>query len=270
MMTGTGCVLLAMVGLLIWPWCLIRLAARRPAWLAPLSPTLDGRRTSPRPGLSRLIAAWSLVLTASLLPTASGWTAADLDAGLIWLMFLAGVGWLVDGRRSLDHRAAAGALLSGVGVVLPAVLRAASLNLSDLVIAQQGGAGNWFLVREPFLLLAGLGYLVRAAAIWQADDDAAPDNRGLWSTWLGLGRPLVTAHLFAVLFLGGWWAFVPFMDGLPWFNTILKTLVSFGLLLAVRRWRWVSPALLRGWLPVATILAALGSLAWLVIGGGVR
>ncbi len=147
-------------------------------------------------------------------------------------------------------------------------MRVASLNLVDLAMAQQGGSGNWFLVREPFLGVSGLLALTTMAAVWQADDTPSPPS-AVWSVSLALARPLVAAHVFSVLYLGGWWAVAPFLDGWPWLNSILKTLVVFALLLWLRQRGWIASAWLASWLPLVAVLAALGSLAWLVLGGGV-
>ena len=268
-MTWLWCSLLAAAGLILVPWGMHGLASRRPRWSAPVTASFPGWRTAHR-GMS-VVAAWGLLaLAAVVLPLSSGWVGADLDAGLLWFAVLAGASWLAHGGARLGGRAVAGVALAGLGVVLPVVLRVASLNVSDMVVAQQGGAGNWFLVREPFLLLSALGYLFLAAAVWNALRASRGASNDAWSWCLDLAQPLVAAHLFAVLYLGGWWAFVPFADGLPWLNTGLKAAVALAAILALSRRPGVDVAALRGGWPAVTLLVALGSLAWLVIGGAVR
>ncbi len=277
-MTGTVAMaavwtLAVAAGLLAWPWLLALLAARRPGWLpAPLTPSAGQLRQAWRGGAPAdplSLAAWcALVLLAALLPTSSGWVAADLDAGLLWVLTLAVICWLAPGRTRLTPATAAGAVITLAAACLPVVLRAATLNLTDLVVAQQGGAHNWFLVREPFLLLSGGCFLVTVAALWS--DQPAAGRADPWSQALAWGRPLVAAHVFGVLFLGGWWAFVPFLDGLPWLNSLLKALVALAILAWLRRRRWVTPALLLGWLPPVALLVCLASLAWLILGGAIR
>ncbi|MEZ4386251.1 MAG: hypothetical protein R3D98_01485 [Candidatus Krumholzibacteriia bacterium] len=264
------------VGLLAWPWLLARLAGRRPqladrlaGGVLPTGAELTAIwRGGPAVAWPTLVAWAALVLLAGVLPVASGWTVADLDAGALWVLVLALVIWLAVGRRGVSAAAAAGAMLTLTASLVPVVLRVASLNLTDMVVAQQGGAGNWFLVREPLLMLGGLGFLLAAASLAAAGQ--APAAADPWSVALRWGTPLVAAHLFAVLFLGGWWAVAPVADGLPWLNTALKTLVGLLVINGLRARRWVTPSLLVGWLPPAALAVSLASLAWLLLGGAVR
>jgi NADH:ubiquinone oxidoreductase subunit H len=262
--------LLVAAGLLAWPWLLAAVADRWAPWLPrPARAVLRDawRDGAPVPG--GVLVGWgALVLLAALLPAASGAVAADLDAGLLWVLVLGTVGWLAQPTPRPSPRAVAAVVVTLTAAVLPVVLRAATINLSDLVVAQQGGAGNWFLVREPFLLLSAGCFLVTVAALWADDSPAiAPDP---WSQVLAWGRPLVAAQLFALLYLGGWWAFVPFLDGAPWLNTALKTLAVLGGLSWLRRRAWVTGGLLDGWLPAVALLISLASLAWMIVGGAVR
>jgi NADH:ubiquinone oxidoreductase subunit H len=261
--------------LLAWPWWLAWLAARRPGWLGDVAVPgrfalrqswLDGGRPT-----ARDLVAWiALVTLAAILPAAPTWLAADLDAGMLWSLALALLMARVGCAHRLADAPAAGATLALLGAVVPVAVRVASLSFSDAVIAQQGGAGNWFLIREPFCVLAGAVFLATSAAVWQTSD--APDAGSSLTVAVDLGGPLVAAHAFSVLYLGGWWAFVPFLDGVPWLNTVLKTLVVFALLVWLRSssWRWVQPAALARVLPLGGLTAALGSVLWLVLHGGVR
>lgn len=268
--TAVAWTLAAVLLLVAWPWLL---TVRPGRWTVPLpGPTRDDLRSAWRSGApvraGTLVAWWALALTASLLPAASGSLAADLDAGLLWVMVLGLVGWLSGPSPSLPRSTVAGAVITLTTATLPVVMRAATLNLSDLVVAQQGGAGNWFIVREPFLLLSAGICLVSLAALWTDPDRAELSDP--WSLVLVWGRPLVAAHLVAVLYLGGWWAFVPFLDGVPWLNTAIKTLAVLAGLSWLRTRCWVTPRLLTGWLPALTLAVSLASLAWLIVGGAVR
>lgn len=273
LLTAAAWTLLVAAGLLAWPWLLMIVADRWPrrvSWLPrPARADLRDAWRAGAPVRGGVLVAWgALVLLAALLPTAGGAVAADLDAGLLWVLVLAMVGWLAQPTSRVSPGTAAAAVVALVAAVLPVVLRAATINLSDLVVAQQGGAGNWFMVREPFLLLSAACFLVTVAALWADDGPAvAPDP---WSQVLAWGRPLVAAQLFALLFLGGWWAFVPFLDGAPWLNTALKTLAALAALAWLRRRSWVAPGLLLGLLPAVALLISLASLAWLIVGGAVR
>lgn len=80
----------------------------------------------------------------------------------------------------------------------------------------------------------------------------------------------MAAIALGVLFLGGWWSFVPFLDGAPWLNTLLKGVVVYAGLLWLRSHpRWLARRVVRR-LPVVALATALGSLLWMVWSGGVR
>jgi NADH:ubiquinone oxidoreductase subunit H len=84
------------------------------------------------------------------------------------------------------------------------------------------------------------------------------------------GLPLVLAHLFTVVFLGGWWAFVSWLDGLTWLQTILKNLLVVGFMVWLRRrpaWRDSGSVAWR--LPAAALIACLGAVAWVVLSGAI-
>ncbi|MBD3221673.1 hypothetical protein GF314_10565 [bacterium] len=264
---------LLMAALLLgWPWLLALAAGRRPAWFRSLEP--PGRHELAR-AWDRLdrprwreVGGWSALVTlAGILPVAPGGVAADLDAGLLWAAVLAVAIWCACPAPPVDGARLGAAALALVGASVPVVVRVASLDLTDVVVAQQGGAGNWFLIREPFLVVSALVFLVTTAAVWSR---TTPRSAGtLLATTVRLGLPLVAAGGFAILFLGGWWAFVPFLDGAPWLNSLVKTLVVYGVLLWLRG-RTTRADLALRWMPLVGVVAALGSLAWLVIGGGAR
>ena len=265
---------IAALALLAWPWLLAVLARRGPARFAgvPLV-TLDALRTAVRlggrPGVVTLAAWTGRVAAAAILPLGSTWCAADLDAGLLWLVALA-LGSLAVAADGATAAAASGVVTFGLCLV-PPILRAATLQLGDLAIAQQGGVGNWFLVRDPFLLGTGVVYLVAAAALWPPAPvrPAGPD--GLLQVALRAGLPLVLAHLFVIAYLGGWWAFVPALDHAGWLHTIAKTLAVVMVLVALRRRAaWSAPRQLERRLPLLAMASCLGSALWFVASGAAR
>lgn len=273
----------AAAALLAWPCVPGWLARRRPGWVAPWAPPpaaiVAAWRRLASPGPSVLVAWTALVVVLAVVPWGGRLMAADLDAGLLWVLALAILGWAVVAGRgpgaagavgASRAAGAAGAVFALVGAVAPVVMRAATLNLADIAVAQQGGAGNWFLVREPFLLGAGIVYLLTVACAWSPAADRADGEVDPWRLALAWGWPLAASLLFSVVYLGGWWAFVPTLDGWPWLNTALKALAVLGVLLSLARRPVLSTHLLRGFLPLVALLMAAGSLAWLVIGGGVR
>lgn len=287
-----------MTGLVLaaWPWLLAWLKTRRPGWLAGhdlpdlaglgavLQGAFDHSGARDRRGMGRLLGpyrigpsallVWSaLVVAAALLPAGNGWQAADLDAGLLWIVVLAvAAAAVLQDRAPGASTAAAGGLMTLFLCLAPLVMQTASLHLGDLAVAQQGGAGNWFLVRDPFLLLSGAVYLLAAAALWPAPmaGRGASGLDGLFLTSAGICLPLVLAHLFTVAYLGGWWAFVPALDGLTWLQTALKNIAVLALLLWLRgRPAWCAPGHLVWRLPLAALATCLGAVAWLVLSGAV-
>ncbi len=273
-----GMPLLALVwgvaaGLLLlgWPRLLGVLAVRRASWLAtvglaaPAAAPQVVPEAAAEPAASNTIAAWFvMVLAASLLPIGNGWQAASLDAGLLWVVVLALVGVAVLPCRA--NPAVAGGVVTLTLCLAPLVVRTGSLHLGDLGIAQHGGLGNWYLVRDPFLLALATVALMAGAALW-------PDPAARPATWpgasLAAGLPLVLAHLLATAFLGAWWSFVPALDGLSWLNTAVKVvavLLAMGWL-RTRRPRWCAPALLVWRLPLVALLCCVGAVLWLVLSG---
>jgi hypothetical protein len=281
--------------LLAWPWILAWFKMRRPRVLVgieapdiadledllhgPGLPNAHGRRYAMIGNLrgGTLLMWIALAATASLIPMGNGWLAADLDAGLLWvamLAFAATAGLHMSDPRSTI--AAAGGLLTIFLCVTPLAMHTAGLHLGDLAMAQQGGAGNWFLVRDPFLLISGIVYLLAVAALWPAWRPPLTDRRGT----VGLdgmlmisacaGLPLVLAHLFTVAYLGGWWSFMPALDGLSWAQTILKNMVVWAAVLWLRRHpAWCSSGNLVWRLPLAAMISSLGAVFWLVLSGAV-
>ncbi len=222
----------------------------------------------------------ALLLALAPLPASAHLVGADLDAGLACvlaagLLALAGA-WLDDPQEvtaRLPVVAIGGLALALAGV--PIVARVSSLNLSDIVIAQQGGLGNWFLWRDPFLLLVTAGYVATAACL-------VPDLgalRGVTDAAGPAAWTLVTSVLGACLFLGGWWGVVPQLD-VPQLG--VAPIVHLGckvfVLAAAQIW-------LRGRLPqpprgtrseppvrlllLATLAGAVGSTLWMVLSGEV-
>ncbi len=115
-------------------------------------------RLAPVPTLGGWLRLVAVLLALASLPVSARLVAADLDAGLACVLaagLLALVAASLDEPRRVVKRlpvVAVGGLTLGVAAG-PVVARVASLNLSDIVIAQQGGLGNWFLWRDPFLLV---------------------------------------------------------------------------------------------------------------------
>ncbi len=260
------------LGLLAWPWLLAWLQRRRPEWLTGVQvvdlPALRAGLDRPGSVRSGTLVAWlGLVTVAAVMPAARGLLGADLDAGLLWVITLAVLA--VSGSAGLVPRWTASGLMTLTLCILPIVVRSASLNLADVAIAQQGGAGNWFLIRDPFILMAALVYLLAAAALWPRPSTTdAPGAQLVLDAAVRAGLPLVLAHLFTVVFLGGWWAFAPFLDGAALVNTGLKTLAVMVVLVALRRRSdWTDSEHLIWLLPLAALICAVGGAIWMTLTG---
>ena len=272
-LTPLSWTMLATLVLLAWPRALARLSVVRPGWLAG-TPVPDHVRLAAADleGLAgRPLAAAGLVAmgaAAGLLPFGRHLHGADLDAGLLWfaLLLLLASPWAGHGRR----RAAAGLVLTLGLVAAPVVMRTASLNLADIVIAQQGGLGSWYLLRDPMLSLCGVVYLLAMAAAWPPMPRS--EHAGLdyvLRAAVAAGQPLLLAVLFAVLFLGGWWAFMPYFDAVPVMPMVGKTVVTLAVTVVLRR-RLPATAdarRLRRLLPTAALAAGSAAVLWMVMSG---
>lgn len=231
-------------------------------------------RLAPRPSVGGWLRLVAVLLALAPLPLSARWVAADLDAGLACVL-AAGLLALIaaaldDPRRVVDRLPviAVGGLALGAATV-PVIARVATLNLSDVVIAQQGGLGNWFVLRDPFLAVVTASYVATAACLRPpaAFDDTDPAGPAAWT--------LISSGLGACVFLGGWWALVPRLDAAPVVHLALKVLA---LSLAQT---WLRSRLPRPDDPTAgeppvrlllltTLAAVAGSLIWLVLSGEVR
>jgi hypothetical protein len=268
----------ALLLLAVWPeveTTAARVAQRRHGGGA--GPALAVRlagRLAPAPTLGGWLRLGAVLLTLAPLPISARLVAADLDAGLAVVLaagFLALAAAALDDPRRVVERLpvlAVGGLTLGVGAV-PVVARVAGLNLSDIVIAQQGGYGNWFAWRDPFLLIVAGSWVATAACLRPPAvvGDLDPAGPAAWT--------LVSSALGACLFLGGWWGFVPWLDGVPVVNFVAKILT---LCLAQAWLRGRSPRPddpTAGPPPVrllllTTLAGVAGSLGWLVFSGEVR
>jgi NADH-quinone oxidoreductase subunit H len=210
---------------------------------------------APMLALAPALAAWAVV------PFAGGLVLADIDAGLLYVLAMTSVGVygiLLAGWASNSKYAFLGCLRSAaqivsyeiaMGFALVGVLMAAnSLNLSQIVAGQEGGAAQWyawplfplFLVylisgvaetnRHPFDVAEGESEIVAGFHV---------EYSGITFALFFLAEymnMILVAALTTTMFLGGWlspwpalndatmpgWLPVfggraPFGDGLPWF-----------------------------------------------------
>jgi len=203
------------------------------------------------------LAAWAVY------PFDAGLVLADIDAGLLYILALTSLGVygvIIAGWASNSKYAFLGAMRSGaqivayeiaMGFALVGVLVAAgSLNLGNIVSAQEGGVVNWFWL--PLLPLFGVYLISGVAETNRAPFDVAEGESeivaGFHVEYSGMtfavfflaeyANMILISALTALMFWGGWlspfpqdWVDGKFLldDGFHWL--LLKTFVfMFGFL----------------------------------------
>ena len=202
------------------------------------------------------LAAWSII------PFAEGWSLANINAGLLFLLAMTSLGVygvIIAGWASNSKYAFIGALRSAAQVVsyeiamgfcLVGVLMAAgSMNLSDIVNAQKGGLLHWYWL--PLLPLFVVYWISCVAETNRAPFDVAEGESeivaGFHVEYAGMtfaifflaeyANMILLATVAALMFMGGWlspFEGIPFIqDKLMWVPGIvwLGLKVSFFLFL---------------------------------------
>jgi NADH-quinone oxidoreductase subunit H len=202
---------------------------------------------APMLALAPALAAWAV------LPFADGIVLADVNAGLLYLVAMTSIGVygiILAGWASNSKYAFLGCLRSAaqivsyeiaMGFALVGVLMAASsLNLSDIVRGQEGGAAYWYIWplfplfvvylvsgiaetnRHPFDVAEGESEIV---AGFHVEYSGVTFALFFLAEYMNM---ILVAALASTMFLGGWlspWprlndvgiaGFHPFGDGIPW------------------------------------------------------
>jgi NADH-quinone oxidoreductase subunit H len=182
------------------------------------------------------LAAWAVI------PFADGMILANVDAGLLYLLALTSLGVygvIIAGWASNSKYSFLGAMRSAaqivayeiaMGFALVGVLMAAgSLNLGEIVQAQQGSVLHWFWL--PLLPLFMVYFISGVAETNRAPFDVAEGESeivaGFHVEYSGMlfavfflaeyANMILIAALTAVMFLGGWlspFEGIPFLEGL--------------------------------------------------------
>jgi NADH-quinone oxidoreductase subunit H len=202
---------------------------------------------APMLALAPALAAWAVI------PFAEGVVLADVNAGLLYLLAMTSMGVygiILAGWASNSKYAFLGCLRSAaqivsyeiaMGFALVGVLMAAtSLNLSDIVHGQEGGAAQWYVWplfplfvvylvsgiaetnRHPFDVAEGESEIV---AGFHVEYSGVTFALFFLAEYMNM---ILVAALTSIMFLGGWLApwpqfndfeisgFHPLGDGLPW------------------------------------------------------
>ncbi|MGF1612528.1 MAG: NADH-quinone oxidoreductase subunit NuoH [Gammaproteobacteria bacterium] len=173
--------------------------------------------------LAAALAAWAVI------PFNDGWVLADINAGLLYILAMTSMGVygiIIAGWASNSKYALLGAMRSAaqivayeiaMGFALVGVLMAAgSLNLREIVLAQQGGVAHWFWL--PLLPLFFVYFIAGVAETNRAPFDVAEGESeivaGFHVEYSGMAfatfflaeyaNMILISVLAAVLFLGGW------------------------------------------------------------------
>ncbi len=171
---------------------------------------------------------------------------------------------------------------------IPVIMYTGSLNTQDIVIAQQGGMLNWFVLRDPFLFIAFWMYFIAGIAETNRGPFDMPETEselvaGYHTEYTGMrfaffflaeyANLFLIALIAVMVFLGGWWAPIPFLDFLP---AALTFIVKGVMLVFLNMWiRWTLPRVRvdqlmhlcwKVMIPV-TLICVIGSGIWMMVSG---
>jgi NADH-quinone oxidoreductase subunit H len=193
--------------------------------------------TAPILSLAPAFAAWAVV------PFSDGVVLADVNAGLLYVLAMTSIGVygvIIAGWASNSKYAFLGAMRSAAQIVayeiamgfslIGVLMVAGSLNLGDIVRAQEGGLFSWFLI--PLFPLAIVYFISGVAETNRAPFDVAEGESeivaGFHVDYSGMAfavfflaeyaNMIMISVLAVVMFLGGWLSPIPFIpDGIHWF-----------------------------------------------------
>ena len=240
------------------------------------------------------------LLAWAAIPFAPGFIAADMDMGLFYIFAvsnLAVIGILMAGWSSNNKWAFYGAARGAAQIVsyeiplalaaLPVVMATGSLNMVDIVVAQQGGIGNWYLFYNPFVFIAFVIYFLCSIAEVNRNPFDLPETEselvaGYHTEYTGMRFAFFFlaeyANLFLVscvataVFLGGWWSPLPGVAFAPALGFIVKATI----LVFLQMWiRWTLPRLRvdqlmyvcwKVMIPLA-LIAVVGAGIWMMVSG---
>ena len=207
----------------------------------------------------------------AVIPWADGLVVSNLNIGLLYVIAIGSfnaIGILMAGWSSNNKYSLFGGMRSAAQIIsyeIPTVLtllvvivQVGSLNLQDVVVAQQGGVFNWFIFRMfPINLIAFVVFFICGLAETNRTPFDLPEAEselvaGFHTEYSGMrfamfflaeyGAMFLVSALAAVLFLGGWQGFLaePLIPGSGSLLFVAKTMF----LVFVQMWlRWTLPRL---------------------------
>jgi NADH-quinone oxidoreductase subunit H len=253
---------------------------------------------APMLALAPALAAWAVV------PFADGLVLADINAGLLYLLAMTSIGVygiILAGWASNSKYAFLGCLRSAAQIVsyelamgfalIGVLMAASSLNLSDIVRGQEGGLAHWYFLplfplflvyvisgvaetnRHPFDVAEGESEIV---AGFHVEYSGVTFALFFLAEYMNM---ILIAALTSVMFLGGWlapWPLLngvevpflgihPFGDGLPWLVAKMAVVLFFFLWIRATWPRYRYDQIMRlGWkvfIPVTLVwIAFLGAM----------
>jgi NADH-quinone oxidoreductase subunit H len=235
------------------------------------------------------------------IPFSPGFISADLDLGLFYIFAvssaaIAGIlmaGWASNNKWALYGAARGAAQMVSYEIPLalaciPVVMLTGSLNMNDIVIAQQGGIWNWNIFNDPFLFVAFWLYFIASIAEVNRGPFDMPETEselvaGYHVEYTGMRFAFFFlaeyANLFLVsciataVFLGGWHPVAG-----PVFLPGLAFVIKAVLLVLLQMWvRWTLPRVRvdqlmhtcwKVMVPL-TLICVVGSGIWMMVSGQV-
>jgi NADH-quinone oxidoreductase subunit H len=244
--------------------------------------------------------------------------ASDLDLGLFFIAAVGSVevigvimaGWASNNKWSLFGTMRTATQMVSyeipIGVAFVAVIAAAgTFSLVEIVNQQQGWLWNWFFLRDPFLSVLAISYIVASLAECKRAPFDLPEAEselvaGFHTEYSGMrfafffmaeyGVMYLVSAVAVVIFFGGWWTGIAPLDQIglgpdagvaaATFGFLLKAGVMVGksvFLVFVQMWvRWTLPRVRLDqmmhicWkvlLPVS-LVALVGSTVWQLMSSG--
>lgn len=235
--------------------------------------------------LAPALAAWAVI------PFADGLVLADVNAGLLYVLAMTSIGVygvIIAGWASNSKYAFLGAMRSAAQIVayeiamgfalIGVLMVSGSLNLGDIVRAQEGGIGSWFLI--PLFPLAVVYFISGVAETNRAPFDVAEGESeivaGFHVDYSGMAfavfflaeyaNMIMIAALTTILFLGGWLSPIDgFGDGIHWFFIKTSLMLFFFLWFRATFPRYRYDQIMRlGWkvfIPVTIVWIAVEAFA---------